>query len=71
MVGGLAQVFKLADAFADDEVEKDSNGCPTSNFYEFICVVSGAANSLVWGCSWTFLTTKDPKIFGLFKKAKT
>jgi hypothetical protein len=60
MVGGVAQVFKLADAFADEEVEKDSNGCPTSNFYEFICVVSGAANSLVWGVQLDIFDHKRP-----------
>jgi len=36
MVGGLAQVFKLADAFADEKFEKDANGCPTGNLYEFV-----------------------------------
>jgi len=33
MVGGQAQIYQLHDAFADEEFEKDGNGCPTGNLY--------------------------------------
>ena len=38
MVGGLAQTSKLPDAFADEEFDKDANGCPIGKSY---CISTG------------------------------
>ena len=50
MVGGLAQTSKLPDAFADEEFDKDANGCPLGKSY---CISTGCKKQVSFNKSWS------------------